>query len=210
MAVALPLAELPDERMQLTLGMYGEGDFYTMKGVVEDFFDKIGMHKKEVYDPKAGKPFLHPGRQANIIYCGKVVGYLGEVHPAVADTYGIGERAYVAVLDMPSVEPFATFDRKYEGIAKYPAVNRDISMVIPKEVLAGQIEEVIEHKGGSYLESYQLFDVYEGAQIKKGYKSMAYSIVFRAKDKTLEEADVASAMKRILKGLEALDAELRQ
>ena len=207
---ALPLTELPEERMQFTLGMYGEGDFYTMKGVVEEFFDKIGLHEKEVYDPKAGKPFLHPGRQANIIYCGKVVGYLGEVHPTVADTYGIGERAYVAVLDMPAIEPFATFDRKYEGIAKYPAVNRDISMVIPKSVLAGQIEEVIENKGGSYLESYQLFDVYEGAQIKKGYKSMAYSIVFRAKDKTLEEADVASAMKRILKGLEALDAELRQ
>ena len=210
MAKELPLTELPDERMQFTLGMYGEGDFYTMKGVVEEFFDKIGLHEKEVYDPKAGKPFLHPGRQANIIYCGKVVGYLGEVHPTVADTYGIGERAYVAVLDMPAIEPFATFDRKYEGIAKYPAVNRDISMVIPKSVLAGQIEEVIENKGGSYLESYQLFDVYEGAQIKQGYKSMAYSIVFRAKDKTLEEADVASAMKRILKGLEALDAELRQ
>lgn len=210
MAKELPLTELPDERMQFTLGMYGEGDFYTMKGVVEEFFDKIGLHEKEVYDPKAGKPFLHPGRQANIIYGGKTVGYLGEVHPAVADTYGIGERAYVAVLDMPSIEPFATFDRKYEGIAKYPAVNRDISMVIPKSVLAGQIEEVIENKGGSYLESYQLFDVYEGSQIKKGYKSMAYSIVFRAKDKTLEEADVASAMKRILKGLEALDAELRQ
>lgn len=210
MAKELPLTELPDERMQFTLGMYGEGDFYTMKGVVEEFFDKIGLHEKEVYDPKAGKPFLHPGRQANIIYGGETVGYLGEVHPAVADTYGIGERAYVAVLDMPSIEPFATFDRKYEGIAKYPAVNRDISMVIPKSVLAGQIEEVIENKGGSYLESYQLFDVYEGAQIKKGYKSMAYSIVFRAKDKTLEEADVASAMKRILKGLEALDAELRQ
>ena len=209
-AEELPLAGLPDERMQFTLGMYGEGDFYTMKGVVEEFFDKIGLHKKEVYDPKAGKPFLHPGRQADIIYDGKTVGYLGEVHPAVADTYGIGERAYVAVLDMPSIEPFATFDRKYEGIAKYPAVNRDISMVIPKSVLAGQIEEIIENKGGSYLESCQLFDVYEGAQIKKGYKSMAYSIVFRAKDKTLEEADVASAMKRILKGLEALDAELRQ
>lgn len=209
-AEELPLAGLPDERMQFTLGMYGEGDFYTMKGVVEEFFDKIGLHKKEVYDPKAGKPFLHPGRQANIIYDGKIVGYLGEVHPAVADTYGIGERAYVAVLDMPSIEPFATFDRKYEGIAKYPAVNRDISMVIPKSVLAGQIEEIIENKGGSYLESCQLFDVYEGAQIKKGYKSMAYSIVFRAKDKTLEEADVASAMKRILKGLESLDAELRQ
>ncbi len=209
-AEELPLTGLPDERMQFTLGMYGEGDFYTMKGVVEEFFDKIGLYKKEVYDPKSGKPFLHPGRQANIIYCGKVVGYLGEVHPTVADTYGIGERAYVAVLDMPAIEPFATFDRKYEGIAKYPAVNRDISMVIPKSVLAGQIEEVIENKGGSYLESYQLFDVYEGSQIKQGYKSMAYSIVFRAKDKTLEEADVASAMKRILKGLESLNAELRQ
>lgn len=123
---------------------------------------------------------------------------------------GFGERAYVAVLDMPRILPFATFDRKYEGIAKYPAVTRDISMVIPKSVLAGQIEEVIENKGGSYLESYKLFDIYEGAQIKEGFKSVAYSIVFRAKDKTLEEADVASAMKRILKGLEGLDAELRQ
>lgn len=209
-AKELPLSELPDERMQFTLGMYGEGDFYTMKGVVEEFFDKIGMHKKETYDPNAGKNFLHPGRQANIIYGGKVVGYLGEVHPTVADTYGIGERAYVAVLDIPEILPFATFDRKYEGIAKYPAVTRDISMVIPKTVLAGQIEEVIENKGGSYLESYQLFDIYEGAQIKAGFKSVAYSIVFRAKDKTLEEADVSAAMKRILKGLEALDAELRQ
>lgn len=209
-AEELPLTKLPDERMQFTLGMYGEGDFYTMKGVVEEFFDKIGMREKKVYNPQAGKNFLHPGRQAEIRYGGKSVGYLGEVHPAVADAYGIGERAYVAVLDMPSVLPFATFDRKYEGIAKYPAVNRDISMVIPKEVLAGQIEEVIESKGGSYLESFQLFDIYEGAQIKPGFKSVAYSIVFRAKDKTLEEADVAAAMKRILKGLEALNAELRQ
>ena len=209
-AKELPLSELPDERMQFTLGMYGEGDFYTMKGVVEEFFDKIGMHKKETYDPNAGKNFLHPGRQANIIYGGKVVGYLGEVHPTVADTYGIGERAYIAVLDMPEILPFATFERKYEGIAKYPAVTRDISMVIPKTVLAGQIEQVIENKGGSYLESYQLFDIYEGAQIKSRYKSVAYSIVFRAKDRTLEEADVSAAMKRILKGLEALDAELRQ
>ncbi len=209
-AEELPLTKLPDERMQFTLGMYGEGDFYTMKGVVEEFFDKIGMREKKVYNPQAGKNSLHPGRQAEIRYGGKSVGYLGEVHPAVADAYGIGERAYVAVLDMPSVLPFATFDRKYEGIAKYPAVNRDISMVIPKEVLAGQIEEVIESKGGSYLESFQLFDIYEGAQIKPGFKSVAYSIVFRAKDKTLEEADVAAAMKRILKGLEALNAELRQ
>lgn len=205
----LPLTELPEERMQFTLGMYGEGDFFDMKGVVEEFFDKIGMDKKETYDPNAGKTFLHPGRQANIIYDGEVLGYLGEVHPEVADVYGIGGRAYVAVIDMPKVEVLATFDRKYEGIAKYPAVTRDISMVMKKEILVGQIEEVIEKKGGAYLEGYALFDIYEGEQIKAGYKSVAYSITFRAKDKTLEEADVSVAMSRILKALEELGIELR-
>ena len=207
---SLPLTELPDERMQFTLGMYGEGDFFSMKGIVEEFFEKVGLHKKETYDPNAGKNFLHPGRQANIIYEGRVVGYLGEVHPQVADNYGIGERAYVAVIDMPEIVELATFDRKYEGIAKYPAVSRDISMVVPKEILVGQIEEVIEKKGGAYLESYKLFDLYDGAQIKPGFKSVAYSITFRAKDRTLEEADVSAAMKKILKALEEMGIELRQ
>ena len=207
---ALPLTELPEERMQFTLGMYGDGDFFSMKGVVEEFFDKVGLHKKETYDPNAGKPYLHPGRQANIIYDGVVVGDLGEVHPDVADTYGIGEKAYIAVIDMPEIVARATFDRKYEGIAKFPAVTRDISMVVPKSVMVGQIEDVIEKKGGAYLESYALFDLYEGAQIKAGFKSVAYSIVFRAKDKTLEEADITKAMEKILKALEDMGIELRK
>lgn len=207
---SLPLQELPDERMQFTLGMYGDGDFFTMKGVVEEFLDKIGMHKKEVYDPKSGKPFLHPGRQANIVYDGTLIGYMGEVHPTVASSYGIGDRAYVAVMDMPSIVEKATFDRKYEGIARFPAVTRDISMVVPKQVLVGQIEEIIAVRGGKILESYELFDVYEGAQIQEGYKSVAYSIVFRAKDKTLEEAEITAVMKKILNGLQSLGAELRQ
>ncbi len=207
---SLPLTELPDERMQFTLGMYGAGDFFTMKGVVEEFFEKIGMKEKEVYDPNSGRPYLHPGRQADIIYKGDRIGFLGEVHPEVADTYGIGERAYIAVIDMPEILKYATFDRKYTGIAKYPAVTRDISMVVPREILAGQIEDVIEKKGGAYLESYRLFDLYEGAQIKEGFKSVAYSIVFRAKDKTLSDAEVTEAMNRILKGLEALGIELRK
>ena len=207
---ALPLTELPEERMQFTLGMYGDGDFFSMKGVVEEFFDKVGMHKKESYDPNAGKSYLHPGRQANIIYDGTVVGYLGEVHPDVADAYGIGEKAYIAVIDMPEIVERATFDRKYEGIARFPAVTRDISMVVPKSIMVGQIEEVIEKKGGSYLESYALFDLYEGAQIKPGFKSVAYSIVFRAKDKTLEEADITKAMDKILKALEDMGIELRK
>ena len=207
---ALPLTELPDERMQFTLGMYGEGDFFSMKGVVEEFFDKIGLHKKETYDPNAGKTFLHPGRQANIIYDGTVVGYLGEVHPDVADIYGIGERAYIAVIDMPEIVARATFDRKYEGIAKFPVVNRDLSMVVPKNIMVGQIEEVIEKNGGAHLESYSLFDLYEGAQIKPGFKSVAYSITFRAKDRTLEESDISKAMDKILAGLEAMGIELRK
>ncbi|MEF9940726.1 MAG: phenylalanine--tRNA ligase subunit beta [Lachnospiraceae bacterium] len=206
----VPVTELPEERTQYTLGMYGEGDFYTMKGVIEEFFEKVGMHEKETYNPNAEKPFLHPGRQANILYGEQIVGYLGEVHPEVLDNYGIGERAYIAVIDMPEIVTLATFERKYTGIARYPAVTRDISMVVPKEILVGQIEEVIAKKGGAYLESYALFDLYEGSQIKEGYKSVAYSIIFRAKDKTLEENDVSTAMKRVLKGLEEMGIELRQ
>lgn len=207
---ALPLTELPEERMQFTLGMYGEGDFFSMKGVVEEFLEKVGLHEKEIYDPKAGKNFLHPGRQANIIYDGTVIGYLGEVHPDVADNYNIGTRAYVAVLDMPEIVERATFDRKYTGIAKFPAVTRDISMVMPKSIMVGQVEEVIEKRGGKLLESYHLFDLYEGAQIKAGFKSVAYSIVFRGKDRTLEEADVSAAMEKILTELEGMGIELRK
>ncbi len=207
---ALPLKELPDERMQFTLGMYGDCDFFTMKGVVEEFFDSIGMRRKVTYDPHAGKNFLHPGRQADIVYEGVTLGYLGEVHPEVCENYDMKTKAYVAVLDMPLVEPFATFDRKYEGIAKYPAVSRDISMVVPKDILVGQIEAVIAQRGGKILEDYQLFDVYEGDQIEEGFKSVAYSITFRAKDRTLEEADVSGAMKKILNGLEGMGIELRK
>lgn len=210
LAKSLPLTEQPEERMQFTLGMYGDGDFYSLKGVVEEFFDCIGMKKRIVYDPKAGKNFLHPGRQAKIVYEGEELGYIGEVHPAVCDNYAIGTRAYVAVIDIMNVLDFATFDRKYEGIAKYPAVTRDISLEVPKSVLAGDIEGVIAQRGGKILESYQLFDLYEGDQIKAGYKSMAYSVTFRAKDRTLEESDVAGAMKKILNGLEQLGATLRQ
>ena len=206
---SLPVVDYPDERMQFTLGMYGEGDFFTMKGVVEEFLESIGMTKKITYDPNAEKMFLHPGRQALIQYKDTVIGYLGEVHPEVGDNYGIDTKVYVAVLDMPEILPVASFDRQYEGIAKYPAVSRDISMVVPQNILAGDIERVIEQRGGKILEEYRLFDIYEGSQIQAGFKSVAYSITFRAKDRTLEESDVSGAMKKILNGLEGLGIELR-
>lgn len=206
----IPVTELPEERIQFTLGMYGEGDFFSMKGVVEEFFQKVGLNKKIKYDPTNKKSYLHPGRQAEMYYEEQLIGYLGEVHPEVSETYNIKDRVYLAVIDMPYIVELATFDRKYEGIAKYPAVTRDISMVMKKEILVGQVEEVIEKKGGAILESYQLFDIYEGAQIKEGYKSVAYSITFRAKDKTLEDSDVNTSMERILKELGNLGIELRQ
>ena len=206
----VPVTELPEERMQLTLGMYGEGDFFTMKGVVEEILDAVGMKGLTVYDPKSGYPFLHPGRQADIVYENKVIGYLGEIHPIVAGNYSIKDRVYAAVLDMPEIVARATFDKKYEGIAKYPAVARDLSLVVPKNVLAGEIEEVFRQRGGKILESCRLFDIYEGSQIQEGFKSLAYTLTFRAKDRTLEEADIAAVMKKIMNGLSQLDIELRQ
>ena len=201
--------DLPDERVQFTLGFYGDGDFFTMKGVVEEFLEKIGMSARPEYDPEAGKTFLHPGRQAEILYKDTVIGYLGEVHPDVADTYGLGERTYIAVLDLPEILPFASFDRKYEGIAKFPAVTSDISMVMPKTVLVGEVEKIIEKRGGKLLEKYNLFDIYEGAQIKEGFKSVAYTISFRAKDRTLEDKDIQPIMEKILEDLSGMGIELR-
>lgn len=206
----VPVTELPEERMQFTLGMYGEGDFFTLKGVLEEFLAKIGMGEKPEYNPNASRPYLHPGRQADISYNGVALGYVGEVHPLVSANYSIKGRVYVAVLDMPEIIAAADFGRKYRGIAKFPASNRDISMVVPKEILAGDIEKVFDAKGGAYLESYELFDIYEGTQIGDGYKSLAYSLTFRGKEKNLEEADITGAMERILKALLGMGVELRK
>ena len=207
---ALPLTELPDERMQLTLGMYGEGDFFEMKGVIEFMFMKLGMKKKAEYRTDVLKNYMHPGRQAQIIYDGVRIGEIGEVHPIVRKNYEIGERAIIAVIDTPEMIKFATFNRKFQGIARFPAVTRDISFVLPSEITAYEIEKVLEQRGGKILESYRLFDIYEGEHIQKGFKSMAYSLVFRHPDKTMEEGEINAAMNKILNGLSTIGAELRK
>ena len=207
---ALPLTELPDERTQFTLGMYGDGDFFTMKGVVEEFFEKVGLKNKISYDPDNKKPFLHPGRQADIVYDGKVVGYIGEVHPTVCENYGINDRVIYADIDMPYIVELASFTIKYEGIAKFPASTRDISLVVDKSVLVGTMTAAIEKKGGKLLEECRLFDIYEGEQVGEGKKSVAFALTFRAKDRTLADTEINEIMEKILAELTKLGANLRQ
>ena len=207
---ALPLTELPDERMQLCLGMYGEGDFFDMKGCVEEMIDKLGIRQVVTYVPADDRPYLHPGRHADVVINDEIVGYLGEIHPEVADNYNLGTKTYVAVMDVDLLAKYADFDVKYEGVAKFPAVTRDISLVMKKTVLAGQVEEVIRDNGGKLLEDYHLFDIYEGENVAADEKTLAYSIRFRAKDRTLEDKDVTTVMDKILKKLESLGVSLRQ
>ena len=206
----LPLTELPDERTQLTLGMYGEGDFFAMKGVVETVLEALGLKERAKYDADAGKNFLHPGRQANVIYKDKIVAYLGEVHPLVRKNFEIGERAYIAVIDMKTAAELAVINIKYKGIPKFPAITRDISLSMKKEVTAGEVEEIIIKKGGNLLETYELFDVYEGSQLIAGYKSLAYRIVFRADDRTLTDEEVNKVMDKIISSLAEKEVVLRQ
>ena len=206
---SLPLTELPEERMKLTIGMYGDGDFFDLKGVLEELTDKLGLKGQCTYVPTTEYPFLHPGRQAKIVKGDELIGVIGQVHPEVCDNYNFKAEAYVAIIDMPTLVELSSFDVKYEGIAKFPGSTRDLSLVMDKSIFVGQIEEVIKKCGGRLLESYKLFDVYEGEQIAKGKKSVAYTMTFRAKDRTLETAEVDKIIDKILKELSKLGIEIR-
>ncbi len=205
---ALPLTELPDEKMRLTLGMYGAGDFFDMKGVVEEIFDKLGVTGAEC-EPSNDIPYLHPGRQARIRKGKLDLGFIGQIHPEVGDNYNLKTEAYVAVLNMEVITMLTNFDRKYEGIAKFPASTRDLSMVMDKGLFVGQIEHVIKKNAGKILESCELFDVYEGEQVGAGKKSVAFSLIFRAKDRNLESAEVDKAVEKVLDALRQMGIELR-
>lgn len=206
---ALPLEELPDEKMRLTMGMYGDGDFFTMKGAVEEIFEKLGIAGQVEFEPGSDIPYLHPGRQAKMVKGKLDIGFIGQVHPEVGDNYNMKAEAYVAVLNMDVLTMLAGFDRKYEGIAKYPASTRDLSMVMDKSLFVGQIEHVITKNAGKILESVELFDVYEGEQVGEGKKSVAFSLIFRAKDRNLESAEVDKAVEKVLDALKKLGIELR-
>ncbi len=208
---SLPLTKLPEEKNYLTIAMYGNNiDFYGIKGVSEELFNVLGVSEKISYLPKSDIPFMHPGRLAEIKLDDIVIGYVGELHPIVADNYSIGAKTYIAEIDMDILVENTTFERTYKALPKYPAMTRDIALLVKDDVIVKDIEDIIKAKGGKLLESIQLFDVFKGKQIQEGYKSIAYKISFRASDRTLTDDEVNSPMKKILKELEdKLGAVLR-
>jgi len=207
---ALPLTELPEEQPVLTIGMYGKMDFYDLKGIVEELTEVLGMRDKVEYSPVKDINYMHPGRCASVCIDKSELGFLGEVHPTVCDNYEIGTKVYVAVIYIDELCENVNFDRIYKSLPKFPAVVRDISMLVKDDVIVKDIENIIKEKGGKLIESIQLFDVYKGKQIQEGFKSVAYNISFRADDRTLTDEEVSSPMKKILKELEEkLGAQLR-
>lgn len=193
-------AEMPKEKNCLVVGHYGKKDFFDMKGMVEVIAQKMG--EKFDYKPSSHS-FFHPNRQADILYGEEKVGYIGEIHPLVAESYGIGSKAYVFVLKLDDLYQWMDETKKYEPIPKYPAVSRDLALLVKEDILAAQIESVFQAESGKFLEKVELFDLYQGEQIEKGYKSMAYALTLRAKDHTLEEKEVNQVLDRILRKLDS-------
>ena len=207
----LPLKELPKEREVLTIAMYGNVDFYDAKGVFENLFEKLGMIDKVEYNPLETLNYMHPGRTALITdNKNEEIGYVGEIHPQIASNYNIETKVYFGVVYIDKLVELANFDINYKELPKFPAMQRDIAMLVKDEINVKEIEKIIKAKGGKLLESVKLFDVYKGEQIEKGHKSVAYSILFRSNEKTLTDEEVNAPMKKILKELEEkLQAQLR-
>lgn len=208
---SLPLTELPDEQEKLTIGMYGKIDFYDLKGIIEHIFKVFGMSEKVEYCPESNIEYMHPGRTANLkLVDGDIFGYFGELHPTVSVNYGIDTKVYVAVIDIKTIIDNSNLVNLYKPLPKFPAVTRDIAMVVKDGVIVKSIENIIKKNGGNLIEKVTLFDVYRGNQIEKGFKSVAYSITFRSLEKTLTDDEVNKLMDKILSALESeLKAKLR-
>jgi phenylalanyl-tRNA synthetase beta chain len=217
---SLPLTELPEERFTLTFAEYDKKgtDFFDIKGGLEELLWALGLDGSRVkFEASARYPYMHPGRAADIFICEKggrnpkLVGYAGEIHPAVCHNYQLGERAYAGVLDLECLFTFsAGVKRVFKPLPKFPSIQRDIALRVKTEITAAQVEAAIKEKGSQLLAGIKLFDVYQGVQVEEGYKSMAYSLSFRSPDRTLTEADIDKPMKNILENLsKKLDAALR-
>jgi len=193
--------DLPTESDIITLGMYGDGDFYDIKGVLEAMMMGVGITDCK-FALVSDNLMYHPGRCAAVSIAGEMVGYIGQVHPAVADEYDIDCACYVAEISFGAVCKHANYSVSYKKLPKYPAVTRDVAIIADDSVLAGDIEDIIKKSAGKLLEDIKLFDIYKGAQIEAGKKSMAYAIVLRAEDRTLTDEEVSAVMDKVLKNIE--------
>ncbi len=201
--------KLPEERNILTLGMYGAGDYLELKGVVENVLNALGIDNG-IFIRESENPSFHPGKTAALKLRNKISGVLGEIHPDVSENYGIDTRCFVAELNLDILMECAKIDKKHKALPKFPAVTRDIAVLVDDRVLVQEIEDTIKKQGGGILESAKLFDVYKGSQIPEGKKSIAYAITYRHADKTLTDTEVNKVHDKILRSLEhKLGAELR-
>ncbi len=201
--------KLPDEHKNIALGMYGDYDFYDLKGIIENLLSELKINGAEFVTCTDNTTF-HPGRCAKIEKDGKTIGVFGEVHPYVAENFGIDRKTYAAELDFNNLYELYSEDVKYKQLPKYPAVTRDIAMLLDDSINVYEIEKIIKKCSGNILEGYKLFDVYKGAQIPQGKKSVAYSVAFRAEDRTLTDEEITEVFNKILSKLEKeLGAQLR-
>lgn len=206
----IPQEGLPIETKKYCVGMYGkEVDFFVLKGVIESILNNVGLKGYEI-EPETTNLTFHPGRCAKIVYNNIYIGTFGELHPDVIENYNLGQRVYVAEINIDTVFENLNLTKSYNPLPKYPSTSRDIALIVKDEVFVKQIEDIIKANGEDLVESYKLFDVYKGAQIEEGHKSIAYSITYRSKDKTLTDEDVAKVHEKILSELsDKLNANLR-
>lgn len=203
-------SELPNEKNILTIGLYGEVDYFGLKGVVENLLDSLGI-KSASFKRMSDNASYHPGKTAELVIGRTSLGVLGEIHPDVAENYDLEVSCYVAEIDLDKLYEYAKTSKSYKALPKYPAVTRDIALLVDDTILVQEIEETIKKAGGNLVESVKLFDVYKGAQIPEGKKSIAYAIVYRDPNKTLTDKDVNKVHNKILRTLEhKLGALLRE
>mgnify|MGYP001466639888 CR=1 FL=1 len=206
---------LPDESLDLSLGMYGGGaDFFLLKGMIMTLLDRLGIRDVE-FKAESEYGVYHPGRCARILAKDNngdwaEIGIMGEIHPDVADNYGMDVRVYCAEMFFDLMVEISGRDIQYHQPPKYPAALRDLALTVDEDVEVGAMEKVIKACDSELIKSVKLFDVYRGEQVAEGKKSVAFSLMFRHDDKTLTDDEVESVLSKVISELsDKFGAELR-
>ncbi|NMA86923.1 MAG: phenylalanine--tRNA ligase subunit beta, partial [Tissierellia bacterium] len=205
----LPVKELPLEKKILSVGMYGDIDFYTIKEVVENLFRKLGIMNIE-FLPKEDDPIFHPYRTAEILYENEAIGIIGEIHIDIMENFEIEKKSYIGEIDFDKIVEITNLEKSYKPLPKYPSIARDIALVVNRDIMIGQLEKAIWENGGGLIEEVKLFDIYEGDQVGEGKKSVAFGIRYRSYERTLKDKEINEIQENIVKELEkSLGAQLR-